>query len=237
MTLRCVLAVLALACSALAGQEVTELKVDVVSVPEGCTTKSKHGDMLTMHYTGTLDDGHKFDSSYDRDQPFTFQIGVGQVIKGWDQGLLDMCVGEKRKLTIPSSLGYGERGAGNVIPPHATLHFEVELINIGDSPPTTNVFKEIDADKDNLLSREEVSIELAFQAMDSDGDKELSREEVSEYLKKQMVPSDGAEISEDIKQMLESHDKLVEEIFQHEDKDKNGFISHEEFSGPKHDEL
>ncbi|XP_026759026.1 FK506-binding protein 2 [Galleria mellonella] len=215
MTLRCVLAVLALVGATLAGQEVTELKVDVVSVPEGCSVKSKHGDMLTMHYTGTLDDGHKFDSSYDRDQPFTFQIGVGQVIKGWDQGLLDMCVGEKRKLTIPSSLGYGERGAGNVIPPHATLHFDVELINIGDSPPTTNVFKEIDADKDNMLSREEVS----------------------DYLKKQMVPPDGAEMSDDIKQMLESHDKLVEEIFQHEDKDKNGFISHEEFSGPKHDEL
>ncbi|XP_046977569.1 FK506-binding protein 2 [Vanessa atalanta] len=215
MTLRCVLVVLALAGATFAGPEVTELKVDVVSVPEGCTVKSKHGDMLTMHYTGTLDDGHKFDSSYDRDQPFTFQIGVGQVIKGWDQGLLDMCVGEKRKLTIPSSLGYGERGAGNVIPPHATLHFDVELINIGDSPPTTNVFKEIDSDKDNMLSREEVS----------------------DYLKKQMVPADGAEMSEDIKQMLESHDKLVEEIFQHEDKDKNGFISHEEFSGPKHDEL
>ncbi|CAG5039286.1 unnamed protein product [Parnassius apollo] len=215
MTLRCLFAVLALVGATFAGSQVTELKVDVVSVPEGCTVKSKHGDMLTMHYTGTLDDGHKFDSSYDRDQPFTFQIGVGQVIKGWDQGLLDMCVGEKRKLTIPSSLGYGERGAGNVIPPHATLHFEVELINIGDSPPTTNVFKEIDADADNMISREELS----------------------DYLKKQMIPADGAEMSEDIKQMLENHDKLVEEIFQHEDKDKNGFISHAEFSGPKHDEL
>ncbi|XP_047523806.1 FK506-binding protein 2 isoform X1 [Pieris napi] len=238
MALRCVLAVLAIAGITLADTEtVTKLKVEVVSTPEGCTEKSKNGDMLTMHYTGTLDDGHKFDSSFDRDQPFTFQLGVGQVIKGWDEGLVDMCVGEKRKLTIPSSLGYGERGAGNVIPPHATLHFEVELINIGDSPPTTNVFKEIDADADNMLSREEVSIDLAFQAMDTDGDRELSREEVSDYLKKQMVPPDGGEISEDVKQMLESHDKLVEEIFQHEDKDKNGFISHEEFSGPKHDEL
>ncbi|XP_063372880.1 uncharacterized protein LOC134660925 isoform X2 [Cydia amplana] len=237
MALRYVFALLALAGATFAGSEVTELKVENVYVPEGCTTKSKNGDMLTMHYTGTLDDGHKFDSSFDRDQPFSFQIGVGQVIKGWDQGLLDMCVGEKRKLTIPSHLGYGERGAGNVIPAHATLHFEVELINIGDSPPTTNVFKEIDADKDAQLSREEVSIQLAFQAMDTDGDQELSREEVSEYLKKQMTASEGAEMSEDIKNMLESHDKLVEEIFQHEDKDKNGFISHEEFSGPKHDEL
>ncbi|KAJ2954040.1 hypothetical protein O0L34_g2253 [Tuta absoluta] len=217
MTLRCVLTVLALAGATFAGQEGApqELKVEVVSVPEVCTTKSKQNDMLTMHYTGTLDDGHKFDSSFDRDQPFTFQLGVGQVIKGWDQGLLDMCVGEKRKLTIPSHLAYGERGAGNVIPPHATLHFEVELINIGDTAPSTNVFKEIDADSDNMLSREEVS----------------------EYLKKQMVPPEGGEMSEDVKQMLESHDKLVEEIFQHEDKDKNGFISHEEFSGPKHDEL
>ncbi|CAG9558811.1 unnamed protein product [Danaus chrysippus] len=215
MTLRCVLAVLALAGATFAGPEVTELKVEVVSVPEGCTVKSKQGDMLTMHYTGTLENGHKFDSSYDRDQPFTFQLGVGQVIKGWDQGLVDMCVGEKRKLVIPASLGYGDRGAGNVIPGGATLFFDVELINIGDTPPTTNVFKEIDADKDNMLSREEVS----------------------DYLKKQMVPQDGSEMSEDVKQMLESHDKLVEEIFQHEDKDKNGFISHEEFSGPKHDEL
>lgn len=93
----------------------------------------------------------------DRDQPFSFQLGVGQVIKGWDQGLLDMCVGEKRKLVIPPGMGYGDRGAGNVIPGGATLHFEVELINIGDSPPSTNVFKEIDNDKDNQLSREEVS--------------------------------------------------------------------------------
>lgn len=193
----------------------SKLKVDVVSVPDGCTVKTKNGDMLTMHYTGKLTDGTKFDSSFDRDQPFTFQLGAGQVIKGWDQGLTDMCVGEKRKLTIPPELGYGDRGAGNVIPGGATLVFDVELINIGDSPPTTNVFKEIDENKDM----------------------QLSREEVSEYLKKQMVAADGGQESEDIKNMIAEHDKLVEEIFQHEDKDKNGFISHDEFSGPKHDEL
>lgn len=93
----------------------------------------------------------------DRDQPFSFQVGVGQVIKGWDQGLLDMCVGEKRKLTIPPNLGYGDKGAGNVIPGGATLTFETELIHIGDAQQAqTNVFKEIDSDKDNQLSREEV---------------------------------------------------------------------------------
>lgn len=194
-----------------------DLKTEVLYTPEVCTTKSKNGDMLTMHYKGTLQDGTAFDSSYDRDQPFTFQLGVGQVIKGWDQGLKDMCVGEKRKLTIPPHLAYGDRGAGNVIPGGATLTFEVDLINIGDTPPPVNVFKEIDADKDLMLSREEVS----------------------EYLKKQMVAADqeGAAESEDVKRMLEDHDKLVEEIFQHEDKDKNGYISHDEFSGPKHDEL
>ncbi|CAL1684108.1 unnamed protein product [Lasius platythorax] len=197
------------------------LKVDKLYMPEVCDIRSKKGDQLTMHYTGTLQDGSKFDSSLDRDQPFTFQLGVGQVIKGWDQGLLDMCVGEKRKLTIPPVLGYGEKGAGNVIPGGATLTFEVELMNISDSPPTANVFKEIDADKDNQLSREEV------------------RAMVSDYLRKQVIEAEqaGAGENEDVKKMLADHDKLVEEIFQHEDKDKNGFISHDEFSGPKHDEL
>ncbi|XP_059470467.1 FK506-binding protein 2 isoform X2 [Neocloeon triangulifer] len=206
-----------LACFSVAHVSAKEekLKVETVSVPDGCTTKSKSGDMLTMHYTGTLNDGTKFDSSHDRDQPFTFQLGVGQVIKGWDQGLTDMCVGEVRKLTIPPSLGYGDRGAGSVIPGGATLNFEVELISLGDSPPPVNVFKEIDENKD----------------------KQLSREEVSSYLKKQVAEQEGGEISEDVKKMMQDQDKLVEEIFQHEDKDKNGFISHDEFSGPKHDEL
>ncbi len=106
----------------------TELKIEDLKIGEGREVKS--GDIVVMHYLGTLQDGTKFDSSYDRKEPFTTQIGVGQVIQGWDQGVPGMKIGGKRKLTIPSELGYGSRGAGGVIPPDATLIFEVELVDI-----------------------------------------------------------------------------------------------------------
>jgi len=100
-------------------------------MPEECREKAVKGDTVLVHYTGTLfDDGTKFDSSVDRGQPFSFKLGVGQVIRGWDDGLLGACVGEKRTLTIPSSLAYGSRGAGGRIPPDAALVFTTELTGI-----------------------------------------------------------------------------------------------------------
>ena len=96
----------------------------------GAGESPKPGQMVVVHYTGTLENGTKFDSSLDRNQPFTFQIGVGRVIKGWDEGVMSMKVGGKRRLIIPPQLGYGARGAGGVIPPNATLIFEVELLGV-----------------------------------------------------------------------------------------------------------
>ena len=193
------------------------LKVEYISKPDTCDKVARSGDMLSMHYVGTLESGAKFDSSYDRSEPFKFQIGVGQVIKGWEEGVLGMCVGEKRKLIVPPALGYGDQGAGDIIPGGATLYFEVELIDTEEGPTPVNVFKQIDIDADNALSRDEIS----------------------SYLKQQVetMQNAGGEQGEEARKMMEDQDKLVEEIFAHEDKDKDGLISHEEFSGPKHDEL
>merc|ERR1711936_581081 len=127
------------------------LKVELISKPDSCDRVARNGDMLEMHFTGTLEDGKKFDSSYDRSEPFKFQIGVGQVIKGWEEGVLGMCIGEKRRLTIPPALGYGDEGAGDVIPGGATLFFDVELISTIDGQMPVNVFKHIDLNKDMVL--------------------------------------------------------------------------------------
>jgi FKBP-type peptidyl-prolyl cis-trans isomerase len=105
------------------GLQYEDLKVGTGDSP-------KPGQKVIVHYTGWLTDGSKFDSSVDRGQPFEFFIGKGQVIKGWDEGVMSMKIGGKRKLTIPANLGYGAQGAGGLIPPHATLIFEVDLLGL-----------------------------------------------------------------------------------------------------------
>lgn len=105
-----------------------ELKIEDLVIGTGVEAIS--GKVVSVHYTGTLVDGTKFDSSKDRGTPFEFNLGAGEVIKGWDLGVVGMKVGGKRKLTIPANLGYGSQGAGSVIPPNATLIFEVELLEV-----------------------------------------------------------------------------------------------------------
>merc|ERR1712102_266437 len=155
------------------------LKVEYISKPDTCDRVARNGDMLSMHYTGTLEDGKKFDSSYDRSEPFKFQIGVGQVIKGWEEGVLGMCVGEKRKLIVPPELGYGDQGAGDIIPGGATLYFDIELLEAEDGPPPVNVFKQIDNDVDNQISREELSgyLKQQVEAMQQAGGEQAAQAE------------------------------------------------------------
>merc|ERR1712243_387699 len=171
------------------------LKVEYVSKPDTCDKVARNGDMLSMHYTGTLEDGKKFDSSVDCNEPFKFQIGVGQVIKGWEEGVLGMCIGEKRRLIVPPELGYGDQGAGEVIPGGATLYFDIELLETEEGPQPVNVFKQVDMDNDAALSREELSV----------------------YLKQQVeaMASAGGEKAQKAQEMLKDQDKLVEEIFSH----------------------
>jgi peptidylprolyl isomerase len=110
------------------------LQYEDVTVGKGPAAKA--GQPVAVHYTGTLTNGTKFDSSRDRGEPFTFTLGAGAVIRGWDEGVAGMQVGGRRKLVIPPDLGYGERGAGADIPPNSTLVFDVELMGISATPPT-----------------------------------------------------------------------------------------------------
>ncbi len=109
---------------------VTSSGLQYLDLVKGSGREAHVGETASVHYTGWLKDGTKFDSSVDRGQPFSFRLGAGRVIKGWDEGVVGMNIGSKRKLIIPPYLGYGARGAGQVIPPNATLIFDVELLDL-----------------------------------------------------------------------------------------------------------
>lgn len=108
----------------------TQSGLQYVDLVVGNGREAHVGETAIVHYTGWLADGKKFDSSVDRNEPFSFRLGAGQVIKGWDEGVVGMKIGSKRKLIIPPDLAYGQRGAGRVIPPNATLTFDVELLDL-----------------------------------------------------------------------------------------------------------
>jgi len=110
--------------------QITDSGLQYTDLEVGTGAEASAGQTVVVHYRGTLEDGSQFDASYDRGQPFSFPLGAGRVIKGWDEGVQGMKVGGKRKLVIPPDLGYGARGAGGVIPPNATLIFDVELLEV-----------------------------------------------------------------------------------------------------------
>jgi FKBP-type peptidyl-prolyl cis-trans isomerase FkpA len=113
------------------GARITDSGLKIEELEEGDGAEAVPGNLVTVHYTGWLTDESKFDSSKDRNEPFSFPLGGGRVIRGWDEGVAGMKVGGRRRLTIPPHLGYGAAGAGGVIPPNATLVFEVELLGVG----------------------------------------------------------------------------------------------------------
>ena len=187
------------------------LEIETTFRPDDCSVVSKSGDSLSMSYKGTLaSNGEVFDQSQPG-SPFSFTIGSGQVIRGWDQGLLDMCVGEKRKLTIPPALGYGDQGAGK-IPPGATLVFEVELLSLNEA-----------SEDDNGAS----SLDSLFKSMDKDSSGGIDKNEIRMYFKEQGGDG-GLPEGQDM-------DSLVEEIFKTEDRNSDGLLTLDEF-GPGGDE-
>jgi len=190
-------------------------KVEVLYVPKNCKRKSAKGDLLVVHYTGWLaKSGKKFDTTVDvrrRYAPFEFVVGTGYVIKGWDLGLMEMCPGEKRRLTVPAVLGYGKKGLRGIIPANATLIFLVDLLDMRHAAPNyapMDLFTSLDKNNDKILTRDEVSHYVDYQ--------------VRMYRNKNAP-----------KLTPEEHEKMIDDIMVKEDKNGDGVIQHSEFSGPK----
>ncbi|XP_063308401.1 peptidyl-prolyl cis-trans isomerase FKBP14 [Pelobates fuscus] len=180
-----------------------EVQIEVMEKPFICKRRTKYGDMLLIHFEGFLEkNGSQFHSTYkdNNGQPVWFTLGIKEVIKGWDKGLKDMCVGEKRKLAIPAALAYGKEGKGK-IPPESNLIFHIDLIEIRNGPRSHE----------------------SFQEMDLNDDWKLSKDEVKEYLRLEFQKH-GNQVNDS------QHDILVESIFEKEDEDSDGYISAREFT-------
>ncbi|XP_016126158.1 peptidyl-prolyl cis-trans isomerase FKBP7-like [Sinocyclocheilus grahami] len=187
-----------------------DVKIEVTFLPENCSQKAKRGDMLNAHYDGYLvKDGSQFycSRSTNTGHPHWFVLGVGEVIKGLDLGLNGMCPGEKRKVTIPPSLAYGEKGKGPV-PPNATVVFEVELLYISRGPRSIEAFNEIDIDNDKALTKEEIKEYLRMEA------KKLNTQKDESYF-----------------------DDVVADVFHKNDHNADGTLSLKEYNVYDHDEL
>ncbi|XP_029315189.1 peptidyl-prolyl cis-trans isomerase FKBP7 [Cottoperca gobio] len=187
-----------------------EVKIEVVFKPEECTQKSKRGDLINVHYDGFLaKDGSQFycSRSDKAGHPQWFVLGVGQVIKGLDMGMEDMCPGEKRKITVPSVLAFGEKGK-DPVPPNSTVVFEVELYSVSRGPRSME----------------------AFRLMDLNKDKSLTKDEVKEYLKLEYERS-GKPRDDPF------YEKIMADIFRKSDQDSDGHISAKEYNIYEHDEL
>ncbi|XP_056145950.1 peptidyl-prolyl cis-trans isomerase FKBP7 [Lampris incognitus] len=187
-----------------------DVKIEVLFMPTECKQKSKRGDLVNVHYDGYLaKDGSQFycSRSDKTGHPQWFVLGVGQIIKGLDLGMKDMCPGEKRKITVPPALAFGEKGKAPV-PPNATVIFEVELFSVSRGPRTMEAFADMDLDKDRSLTKAEVKIYLKV-----------------EY-EKNGPPRDEP-----------FYEKILTDLFHKNDHDKDGLISAKEFNIFKHDEL
>ncbi|KAJ8282392.1 hypothetical protein COCON_G00049110 [Conger conger] len=187
-----------------------EVKIEVIYMPENCIKKSKRGDLMNAHYDGFLaKDGSQFYCSRtEKDgHPKWFVLGVGQVIKGLDIGMDGMCAGEKRKLIIPPSLGYGQQG-NEKVPPNSTLMFEIELYSVSRGPRSMEAFMEMDLDKDRALSKTEVRKSL-----------------MAEYEKGGTRRDDSF------------YDAIIADIFRTSDHNGDGMISTKEYNVYEHDEL
>jgi len=168
----------------LAAQRGIPLQVDITKTVQCAeNTKAGEGDKVTVHYGGFLMDGTKFDSSFDRARPFTFELGVGQVIPGWDQGLLGVCPGEERHLVVPADLAYGDRGAGDVIPPDATLLFDIVVMDVEQVPSEEDL--EADRLKEEQRLEEERKILEAERKKQEEEERKRIREEEEELRRQQ----------------------------------------------------